>query len=388
MYTSQEGELYLGQARALGAIGVLPKQIRPADVTQVLHQLHLVEEAGPDDPTQLAAAMTGITTLTQPALAEPPPPEYAVEAPDTAAVAASLATSLGSANAATGRFAVATGDTLLRDQIAELRRALFARIEEQHDNLPGMIRDALRAELPPPPPPAPVFAPPPARGGRAAAVVLGVLALLFALLWWRALIDRAKLEDRLAALPLAAAPPQSTDAAGTVAAPADVAAPPAGAAPAPVTRPARLPASPVSFAVPYGEAPLSGERVAAVRGVLEELRRGGLRGDVEIQVYQGRFCVVGNAAEGYSLAPDELPPTRCDRIGNPAQDGGSARESLPFANMLAEQRKAAAQAFTIRSGDGTDRPQPYPEPAGSTAGQWNVVAAANNRVELRWRERP
>src|SRR6201993_5429536 len=42
MYTSQEGELYLGQARALGAVGVLPKQIKPADVSKVLYQLHLV----------------------------------------------------------------------------------------------------------------------------------------------------------------------------------------------------------------------------------------------------------------------------------------------------------------------------------------------------------
>src|SRR6202161_4665325 len=41
MYTSQEGELYLSQARALGAIGVLPKQIKPADVTKVLYQLNL-----------------------------------------------------------------------------------------------------------------------------------------------------------------------------------------------------------------------------------------------------------------------------------------------------------------------------------------------------------
>ena len=32
MYTSQEGELYVGQARALGAMGVLPKQVRPVDV--------------------------------------------------------------------------------------------------------------------------------------------------------------------------------------------------------------------------------------------------------------------------------------------------------------------------------------------------------------------
>ena len=42
MYTSQEGELYLGQARALGAVGVLPKQIKPTDVSKVLYQLHLI----------------------------------------------------------------------------------------------------------------------------------------------------------------------------------------------------------------------------------------------------------------------------------------------------------------------------------------------------------
>src|SRR5450631_3124357 len=42
MYTSQEGELYLSQARALGALGVLPKQTRPVDVTKALLQLHLV----------------------------------------------------------------------------------------------------------------------------------------------------------------------------------------------------------------------------------------------------------------------------------------------------------------------------------------------------------
>ena len=39
MYTSQEGDLYLGQARALGAEGVLPKQIKQADVTKMLYQL-------------------------------------------------------------------------------------------------------------------------------------------------------------------------------------------------------------------------------------------------------------------------------------------------------------------------------------------------------------
>src|SRR6266851_6885312 len=44
MYTSQEGELYVGQARALGAMGVLPKQVRPVDVSKVLYQLHLLPD--------------------------------------------------------------------------------------------------------------------------------------------------------------------------------------------------------------------------------------------------------------------------------------------------------------------------------------------------------
>src|SRR3984957_17707665 len=46
MYTSQEGELYLSQARALGAIGVLPKQIKHADVSKALEQLHLIHPPG------------------------------------------------------------------------------------------------------------------------------------------------------------------------------------------------------------------------------------------------------------------------------------------------------------------------------------------------------
>src|SRR5215813_12172575 len=63
MYTSQEGELYLGQARALGAVGVLPKQIKPADVSKVLYQLHLVPDRRSADQatfTPLNVRVTGV----------------------------------------------------------------------------------------------------------------------------------------------------------------------------------------------------------------------------------------------------------------------------------------------------------------------------------------
>src|SRR5438105_8547303 len=42
MYTSQEGELYLEQRRALGAEGLLAMHLVPADRTNQLSQLHLV----------------------------------------------------------------------------------------------------------------------------------------------------------------------------------------------------------------------------------------------------------------------------------------------------------------------------------------------------------
>ena len=49
MYTSKAGELYLGQARALGAVGVLPKKIRSAHLAEILKSLHLISDSRETD---------------------------------------------------------------------------------------------------------------------------------------------------------------------------------------------------------------------------------------------------------------------------------------------------------------------------------------------------
>jgi CheY-like chemotaxis protein len=76
MYTSQEGDLYLGQARALGAEGVLPKQIKQADVTKMLFQLRLVSDrrtreqslfTAPDEAPDLVPANESAIIVEQPA---------------------------------------------------------------------------------------------------------------------------------------------------------------------------------------------------------------------------------------------------------------------------------------------------------------------------------
>src|SRR6185312_17359544 len=109
MYTSQEGELYLGQARALGAVGVLPKQIKPADVSKVLYQLHLVQDRRTNEQTSFKPVTLEVVESGTPDN-EPPP------------VSRQLT------------------DSGLRDLFAELRRALMASIDTQSERITSDVR--------------------------------------------------------------------------------------------------------------------------------------------------------------------------------------------------------------------------------------------------------
>src|SRR5512136_3029305 len=91
MYTSQEGELYVSQARALGAVGVLPKTVRPVDVSRVLYQLHLL----PDRRAVRTALFAGPAA----AAAQAARSGFETEAPMAAALAAGVPESGGAGNA-------------------------------------------------------------------------------------------------------------------------------------------------------------------------------------------------------------------------------------------------------------------------------------------------
>ena len=61
--------------------------------------------------------------------------------------------------------------------------------------------------------------------------------------------------------------------------------------------------------------------------------------------------------------------------------------------MIAEFGKAHGEAIEVRllSGSADQVARAYPDAAGTgrgvSAGEWNAAAAANNRVEIRWRPR-
>ena len=373
MYTSQEGELYLGQARALGAVGVLPKQIKQADVSKVLYQLHLVVDRRQQEQSTFTAVNAPDINLA---------PET-----DLAAIAA----------AADPALPTALTTTALREQFAELRRALVAGVDTQTDRITAEVRALLLESLPPP---LPGSAPPRARDtvpwGWVVASVALAIALLSTTLWWRSVNElrgmateleqlRAALTDQQAAPP-AFAPPPGARPGAQAGAPGAPSGPMTGAPGADSGSGAQ--AKPTIMAVPYGSEALSGARLETARQLVYRLARDNANGVVDIKTFAGRFCLVGNSVDGFSLAPDETLFAKCDLVGNPLEDALSPAQHTPLAlaNLAGDVRHSTRGALQVQSsvGDPAVVAVPYPPLSSDlSAGEWNRAASANNRVEIR-----
>jgi CheY-like chemotaxis protein len=370
MYTSQEGELYVGQARALGALGVLPKQVRPVDVSKVLHELHLL----PNRRTGEAAALS--------------PAER--EEGSRGALAATAANE--AAAAASGADWGVRLESAVKDQGADLRRFIVASLDSFAVRMIGDLRSALPTQRIASEPPPPMIAPVPKRAPPwLAAACAALLVICFGVLWMLARGDLAKARTEAAALSaanveltrsrqeLADTVKELSNALATMPAAASgpVLASPMGAN----QPPARM------ETVPYGEVPLDRGRLDALRELLSKLEAQGAHGIMKITSMAGLFCLSGNATDGYLPANANLPMGKCDLIGNPSEDSSFSqqRQSLAFANLIAGIRQRTGGAITVAI-DSNSNARPlaaYPARTETlTAGEWNKAAAANNRVEF------
>jgi CheY-like chemotaxis protein len=349
MYTSQEGELYLGQARALGALGVLPKQIKQTDVSKVLYQLHLVPDRRSSDQLSFTPAH-----LHEAGAPDPWPPLLSKPLTDSA----------------------------LREHFAELRRALVAGIDTQTERITAEVRALLLEALPPPPPGSGQHPHTRPWWLLIACALLG-LTLMNTALWWRSTRHEPPPE-----------PARSAPAASAVALPpaASAAQPaPAGEASAAAAHSAAsTDIKPLIVPVPYGAETLGGARLETIRALLTRLVRQKVAGVAEIRTFAGRFCLLGNANEGYSLAPDETPFSKCDLVGNPSEDAAPAAQRIPLslANYIGYVRSESHGTLDaqILAGDPASVLAAYPPVAADlTAGEWNRAGSANNRLEIRVR---
>jgi CheY-like chemotaxis protein len=364
MYTSQEGELYVGQARALGAMGVLPKQVRPVDVSKVLYELHLLPDR---------------RDMTDPGLLPVEIEESAAVPTADTVVRAPLASSTQSPD--WGRRLEAT----VKQQSIDMRRFIVASLDGFAARMAADLRQAAPAtplvELPPVPSPKRQPAWPWAAAFGAACLI----AVVCAALWESTRADLTKSRAELAALRSANAELQHAreDFAAAV---RDLTA----AVAANTANSSKLPSAaalPRSEPVPYGEIPFDRSRLDVLRDLLAKLEAQGFRGVVKLTSLTGLYCLGGNATDGFAPTNALLPANKCDLVGNPFEESlsGQQRESLAFANLIAGVRQHTSGAIAVvLDNAGSSRPSvPYPPRSESlTAGEWNRAAAANNRVEF------
>ena len=362
MYTTKSGDLYLGQARALGAVGVLPKTVAPAELFEALRRLGLVAERrteATDDEDETASERAQDVEQREAGAA----PAYDVDMPIDVRTA--------TPDEFNNRI-----QKLLDAQRVELRKDILvgmesvskyerAKFEQELETRLGAIDERLASA------PKPSTAP---------AVLLGIL--LFTSLAWNYSLHRDF--QRLESRPFRAAAPAQPQ-------------PPFQPAPAGLseTRTAPIDWTLVDWALnqnlyyPHSELALDKARLDHLDTLLTKLAANGFQGKVVLQTHAGDFCLLGDAESGYRLPAPELPVDKCDLIGNPTQpsDSIATHQSLQFANFAASSPLLAPGGPIALETVALPRATPliaYPvRGADTTAQGWNAVAAQNNRVIVR-----
>ena len=358
MYTTKSGDLYLGQARALGAVGVLPKTVAPAELFEALRRLGLVPErrteaAGDNEETASERAQDIEQREVDAAYDVDMPIDVRTAAPDEF-------------NNRIRKLLDAQRVELRKDILVSMEsvsKHVRAKFEQELDTRLGVIDERLAAA------PKPSAAP---------TVLLGIL--LFASLAWNYSLHRdfEDLESRPyrngAALERPQQPvhPESARLSET--------------------RTAAMDWTLVDWALnqnlyyPYSELALDKTRLDHLDALLNKLAANGFQGKVVLQTHAGEFCLRGDVDSGYRLPAPELPLDKCDLIGNPTQptDSTATHQSLQFANFTASSPLLTPGGPIALEIIALPRATPlvaYPvRGADTTAQAWNTVAAQNNRV--------
>lgn len=355
MYTSQSGELYVSQARALGAVGVLPKQIKPVEVNELLKSLHLVDAAqGQPEPRKMhetvADRQAEVDRMLRPA-------------------------DWDDLHRWLDEMLQHHGRSLHADLEKTVSRLLDSRFPVSEEPVAAATEEAnSRKER--------------ATGARA---LIGVLAILVvAAIGWQQYTRRQWSELAAENVELSAALEARRRAdAESVSGLSDY----LDAERAGLLRQYDDFLAALEWAVnqagtyePDGT-PLDDARLDMVSGLLARLQAVGFSGVVQLQIHRGDFCLVPGEAGGWELAAADLPASSCTRFGRPQPAGATRaiRETVAFANFRAElERSGGVIQLVVEDPGDTAALVPYPPTVqGTTAGEWNRFARMNNRVQIR-----
>jgi CheY-like chemotaxis protein len=134
------------------------------------------------------------------------------------------------------------------------------------------------------------------------------------------------------------------------------------------------------------------ERLDQVLTVIAHLEDLGFEGTVRLTSHLGEFCLIADRLGTLTLAAPDIDKETCTTIGHPL-DGSSfpgERMSAEFESYLAarsESDNAIELELIARDRFGSTRRVPFPSEA-VLAGEWNEVATRNHRVEYEFLTSP
>ncbi|NKB98518.1 MAG: response regulator [Pseudomonadales bacterium] len=107
-------------------------------------------------------------------------------------------------------------------------------------------------------------------------------------------------------------------------------------------------------------------------------------GRVVLTSFVGKFCLDYDGGGGYQLASPEKLVLECDYIGHPEENSSrvSDRLTVPFSRLYTDQldEDVRIELVALNGIESTERVE-YPQRTAS-AGEWNAAAYTNNRVEI------
>jgi CheY-like chemotaxis protein len=357
MYTSQKGEVYVGQARALGAVGVLPKEVEPVEVSKMLASLRVIDSQ--------------------------------IESNGEAAIAES---------APGGDDAVDTGQLdqpeqsirILMQDLFDQQRAILRRdLQDSYETIAAKVVDEIRM-------PADDEKEPVEReidnrvpaNYQVAAAVLAIIVLTFGWLYWEREQSWLAVQQQNDDLVRALEQQQSIEAQGAIEVQQrlDGYQQSLGNAYESALRAIEWGINQTG-AYGYGRMPLDDARLPVFEALLAQLLELGFTGQVRIETHVGDFCLSQSGAGTYVPAAVGLAVSRCDLLGLAADEALELgrQQSVAFANFVSNTvRQTGGQIrFDIVSLGISEPLVDYPVAEGATtAAQWNAVAEQNNRINV------
>ncbi len=138
----------------------------------------------------------------------------------------------------------------------------------------------------------------------------------------------------------------------------------------------------------FDEIALNDRRLAFIEELVNRAQRANYRGRIVLQTHVGEFCLSSDPSGNYTLADEDTSIYNCDFIGNYVQptDEPIRHQSLSFVNYFSDAEKLNRQGIflEVQSLSRKINLARYPKRIPQTnAGAWNQAAQFNNRVTIK-----